>query len=114
MGEKMKIDNVIIYCENRKEFIAVLEYLEEYTDILWRSGKKPLKQKDYLLDDINVLIIKDGILTYNRSIHTYHDFIDNKTINNLTKISAMELFGFCYDMPLKKSLMDFLFGEENV
>ena len=114
MGEKMKIDNVIIYCGSREELISVLEYLEKYTDILWRSGEQPLKLKDHLLDDINVLIIKDGILTYNRSIHTYHDFIDNKTINNLTKISAMELFGFCYNIPSKKSLMDFLFGEENV
>ena len=32
MGEKMKIDNVVIYCENREELISVLEYLEEYTD----------------------------------------------------------------------------------
>ena len=113
MGEKMKIDNVVIYCENREELISVLEYLEEYTDILWRSGKKPLKQKDHLLD-INVLIIKDGILTYDGNVHTYHDFINKTTKHDLTKITAMELFGFCYNMPLKKSLMDFLFGEENV
>ena len=108
----MKIDNVIIYCGSREKLISVLEYLEEYTDILWRSGKQPLKLKDHLLD-INVLIIKDGILAYDRSVHTYHDFIYNKTINNLTKISAMELFGFCYNMPSKESLMDFLCGEEN-
>lgn len=105
MGEKMKVDNVIIYCENREELIAVLEYLEEYTGVLWRSGKKPLKHKDNLFG-INVLVIKGGILTYCRSVKTYYDFLNKKTIHNLTKILAVELLGI--PSVSKSDLMDFL------
>lgn len=101
----MKVDNVIIFCENREELIAVLEYLEEYTGVLWRSGRKPLKHKDDLFD-INVLVIKGGVLTYDRSVKTYYDFINNKTIHNLTRISAVELLGI--PSVSKSDLMDFL------
>lgn len=100
----MKIDNVIIYCENREEFIAVLEYLEEYTDVLWCSGKKPLERKDET--DINVLGIRDGILTYDKRVKTYYDFISKQTIYDVTKITAVELLGI--HSVSKSDLMDFL------
>lgn len=100
MGEKMKIDNVVICCENNQQLIEVLTLLEDNTDILWYSGKTPLEYENYfkyVLFDIKYLVVRRSRLTYSETSETY---------DHLTKISAVELFGF--HSVSKSDLMDFL------